>query len=107
MGKSGKFESVVLPLDVQQSPVFTINVLDFNADGKKDLLLCGNMVQSKLRVGRMDANYGLLLQGNGKLGFSAVPQKRTGLWLKGGCSRCAFRWNIVVVWDKPSGNSIL
>jgi hypothetical protein len=83
LGKSGKFESVVLPLDVQQSPVFTINVLDFNADGKKDLLLCGNMVQSKLRVGRMDANYGLLLQGNGKLGFSAVAQKRTGLWLKG------------------------
>ena len=83
LGKSGKFESVALPLDVQQSPVFTINVLDFNADGKKDLLLCGNMVQSKLRVGRMDANYGLLLQGNGKLGFSAVPQKRTGLWLKG------------------------
>ena len=60
-----------------------INVLDFNGDGKKDLLICGNMVQSKLRVGRMDANYGLLLQGNGKLGFSTVPQKQTGLWLKG------------------------
>ncbi len=83
MGTSGKFTSVALPQEVQQAPVFTINVLDFNGDGKKDLLVCGNMVQSKLRVGRMDANYGLLLQGNGKLGFSAVPQKRAGLWLKG------------------------
>ena len=83
LGKSGKFESVLLPQEVQQSPVFTIQVLDFNGDGKKDLLLCGNMVQSKLRVGRMDANYGLLLQGNGQLGFSAIPQRRTGLWLKG------------------------
>jgi hypothetical protein len=83
MGTSGKFTSVALPQEVQQAPVFTINVLDFNGDGKKDLLICGNMVQSKLRVGRMDANYGLLLQGNGKLGFSTVPQKQTGLWLKG------------------------
>jgi hypothetical protein len=83
MGTSGKFTSVALPQEVQQAPVFTINVLDFNGDGKKDLLVCGNMVQSKLRVGRMDANYGLLLQGNGKLGFSSVPQKRAGLWLKG------------------------
>ncbi len=83
LGKSGKFENITLPHEVQQSPVFTMNVLDFNGDGKQDLLLCGNMVQSKLRIGRMDANYGLLLQGNGQLAFRTVPQKRTGLWLKG------------------------
>ncbi len=83
LSKSGKFEAIPLPQEIQYAPIFTINVLDFNQDGKKDLLLCGNIFQAKLRLGKMDANYGLLVQGDGRLGFKSIPQKQNGLWLKG------------------------
>ncbi|MFM6949007.1 MAG: VCBS repeat-containing protein [Aquirufa sp.] len=81
--KSGKFEKVTLPVKVQNSAIFTINTLDFNHDGHVDILLCGNINHAKLRVGKMDANYGLLLEGDGKLNFKVVPQAKAGLWLKG------------------------
>jgi hypothetical protein len=81
--KSGKYEKKSLPFKVQNSAIFTINTLDFNEDGHLDLLLCGNINQAKLRVGKMDANLGLLLEGDGRLGFKVVPQEKSGLWLKG------------------------
>ena len=80
---SGKLLEKPLPLAVQTSPIFTLTVLDYNQDGKKDLLLCGNTRQARLRFGRSDANYGLLLQGNGKGAFSVVPQPQAGFKLMG------------------------
>jgi hypothetical protein len=85
LGKSNKFESVTLPIEVQSSPVFVISSLDFNKDGHKDLFLGGNQYQSRLKFGRNDSNYGLLLQGNGKGDFKMIPQYQTGLKLKGDC----------------------
>ncbi len=85
LGKSNKFESVTLPIEVQSSPVFVISSLDFNKDGHKDLFLGGNQYQSRLKFGRNDANYGLLLKGNGKGDFKMIPQYQTGLKLKGDC----------------------
>ena len=58
-----------LPKEVQYSPVFTINQLDFNEDGNADLLLCGNNSHAKIRLGKFDANYGVLLAGDGKGNF--------------------------------------
>ena len=68
---------------VPQKPVFTLTPLDYNHDGHNDLLLCGNTDQVRLRFGRADANYGLLLTGDGKGGFSAVPQAKSGFQLMG------------------------
>ena len=79
----GKFSEKPLPMEVQFAPVFTINSLDYNNDGKKDLLLCGNMNQARLRFGRYDANYGLLLQNDGKGNFITISQKQSGFRLKG------------------------
>ena len=79
----GRFTEKPLPLSAQTSPIFTLTALDYNQDGKKDLLLCGNTRQARLRFGRSDANYGLLLQGDGKGGFSAVPQPQSGFQLMG------------------------
>jgi hypothetical protein len=83
LGKSNKFESIPLPVEVQSSPVFVITTLDFDKDGHKDLFLGGNQYQSRLKFGRYDANYGLLLKGNGKGDFIMIPQFQTGLKLKG------------------------
>ncbi|MES2830351.1 MAG: VCBS repeat-containing protein [Bacteroidota bacterium] len=82
-GKDGRFQERVLPIEAQFSPVFTITPIDYDGDGKKDLILCGNINQSRLRFGKYDANHGILLKGNGKGGFNYVPQQQSGLKIKG------------------------
>ncbi|MBC7571260.1 MAG: RNA-binding protein, partial [Spirosoma sp.] len=72
-----------LPLAAQIAPVFTITALDYNHDGHKDLLLCGNARQARLRFGRSDANFGVLLRNNGRGGFVTVPQDQSGFRLTG------------------------
>ncbi|WP_461079536.1 VCBS repeat-containing protein [Spirosoma flavus] len=79
----GKFVEKPLPVAAQMSPVFTVTTLDYNKDGHKDLLLCGNTLQARLRFGRADANYGLLLRGDGKGNFRAIPQAQSGFQLTG------------------------
>jgi hypothetical protein len=82
-GTKGHFNLKTLPVEVQSSPIYTITVLDYDQDGKKDLLFCGNIGKARLRFGKYDANYGTLLKGDGKGGFAYVPQRRSGFSLKG------------------------
>jgi hypothetical protein len=78
-----KFKVSSLPSQVQYSPVYVIKVLDVNKDGIEDLLLFGNNYKSKLRLGRFDANYGVLLLGKGDGVFTYVDQVNSGLHIKG------------------------
>ncbi|WP_445438766.1 VCBS repeat-containing protein [Dyadobacter pollutisoli] len=80
---TGKFTEKSLPLEVQVSPVYTITSLDYDSDGNKDLLLCGNVSKARLRFGKYDANYGVLLKGNGKGKFEYIRQTHSGFVLKG------------------------
>ena len=80
---AGKLTEMPLPMAAQVAPVFTLTTLDYNRDGHKDLLLCGNTTQARLRFGRSDANSGVLLQGNGRGGFVAVPPAESGFRLTG------------------------
>ena len=82
-GTNGKFTEKALPIQAQFAPVYTITSLDFDGDGKKDLLLCGNIYQSRIRFGKYDANHGVLLKGDGKGKFTYVPEAVSGLALKG------------------------
>ncbi|GEO10431.1 hypothetical protein SAE01_29270 [Segetibacter aerophilus] len=77
-GPDKKFHEKKLPLQAQFSPVFTITPLDYDKDGKEDLLLCGNINHARLRFGKYDANYGTLLKGNGKGDFTYVTQASSG-----------------------------
>jgi hypothetical protein len=79
----GKFKEKLLPLDVQNSPIFTINALDYDRDGNTDLLLCGNINKARLRFGKYDANYGMLLKGDGKGNFNYILQQQSGFKIKG------------------------
>ena len=72
-----------LPLPAQYAPVYAIAIHDFDGDGKKDLLLCGNQSQYHLRIGRMDANHGFLFRNKGGFHFEYVPQNISGLHLDG------------------------
>lgn len=82
-GAGTKFRPAALPAEAQYAPVYTITVLDYDQDGHQDLLLCGNNTHAKLRLGRFDANYGLLLKGNGRGDFEYIDQKTSGFALKG------------------------
>lgn len=79
----GKLHEAALPLQAQYSPVYTINSFDYDHDGKADLLLCGNINHARIRFGKYDANYGVLLKGDGKGGYSYVNQQQSGFNLKG------------------------
>jgi hypothetical protein len=74
----GRFHEKPLPLETQLSPVFTITTLDYNHDGNKDLLLCGNINHARLRFGKYDANYGTLLKGDGKGNYTTITQLQSG-----------------------------
>lgn len=82
-GNDGRFHKKNLPIEAQFSPVFTITALDYNKDGNKDLLLCGNIHHARLRFGNYDANYGILLKGDGKGNFTYINQERSGFKLRG------------------------
>ncbi|MEO8853645.1 MAG: VCBS repeat-containing protein [Ginsengibacter sp.] len=79
----GKFHKKTLPLQAQFSPVFTITELDYNKDGNPDLLLCGNIKHARIRFGKSDANYGILLKGDGKGNFTYVNQLESGFHIRG------------------------
>ena len=76
---NGKFKAVDLPLQAQFAPVTQILTGDFDRDGNKDILLLGNHSDNRLKIGSMDANYGCLLKGDGKGGFTYIAQPTAGL----------------------------
>ena len=72
-----------LPVQAQMSPVYVIIPLDYNADGNEDLILGGNINHARLKFGKYDANYGMLLQGDGSGNFKYISQQRSGVRLTG------------------------
>ncbi|UTA66316.1 VCBS repeat-containing protein [Emticicia sp. 21SJ11W-3] len=81
--KQGRFQPKELPVEAQFAPIFALAAVDADADGKKDLVLAGNINRGRLRFGKYDANLGLVLKGNGDGQFVALPQTTSGLNLKG------------------------
>jgi enediyne biosynthesis protein E4 len=82
-GADGKFIEKKLPVQAQYSPVFAIASFDYDKDGNNDLLLCGNINKARLRFGKYDANYGVLLKNDGKGNFTYIGQQHSGLSLRG------------------------
>jgi hypothetical protein len=80
---SGSFTKISLPIEAQISPVYAITADDFNADGKVDILLGGNLHAVKPEVGRYDAMHGLLLLGKGDGNFTAVNSFHSGIKIEG------------------------
>lgn len=72
-----------LPVDAQYAPVFGIEPLDFDHDGKVDLLLTGNFYDVLPEMGRYDALHGLVLLGDGRGQFRALSPVQSGLWVAG------------------------
>ncbi|HEY5917966.1 MAG TPA: VCBS repeat-containing protein, partial [Chryseolinea sp.] len=79
----GKFVLKALPAEAQVSPVFGIEVHDFDVDGNLDIILGGNLYNVRPEVGRYDASFGLYLRGDGSGNFTPVPAKQSGIKIDG------------------------
>jgi hypothetical protein len=80
---NGQYElKPMLPL-VQFSSVHAVLSVDLNKDGNLDLILGGNDFYFQPQLGRLDANQGLVLLGDGKGNFNPLNSKATGLDLTG------------------------
>lgn len=79
----GRFHLKTLPLQAQFSTVFAMTAIDYNKDGNLDLILTGNSNQARLRFGKCDANYGVLLENDGKANFTYIDQRKSGFHLTG------------------------
>ena len=78
-----EFVAKKLPIEAQYAPVCAMAVADFNKDGNKDLILAGNNTYTRIKFSRYDANHALLFSGDGKGGFTYVPQWQSGLNVQG------------------------
>ncbi len=81
--KEGAFVPHALPLVAQYAPVYAILTDDFDHNGTTDLLLMGNNSRMRLRIGKVDANHGVVLSNRGNWQFDEVPSDRTGLFVRG------------------------
>ena len=79
----GDFKLSFLPIEAQYSPVFGIEVLDIDKDGKPDLLTGGNLYRVKPEVGRYDGSHGLALRGDGYGNFTTMPANESGVRVDG------------------------
>lgn len=77
------FITKALPAEVQFSKVQSIIKDDFNYDGNEDLVMAGNFYPYRVQYGISDASFGLLLLGNGKGDFKAVPPYQSKLYAEG------------------------
>jgi hypothetical protein len=78
-----QFKLSELPLAAQLSPIYSIASDDYNGDGNLDLILAGNFYGSRMKFGRLDANRGVVLLGNGDGSFISLPNHQSGLFLNG------------------------
>lgn len=78
--KDGQFIVHQLPNEIQLSSVNTLIVKDFNYDGNLDILAAGNLYASEIETPRNDAGTGVLLSGDGKGEFQAIPIHKSGFY---------------------------
>jgi hypothetical protein len=85
VGETGTSELIPheLPQPAQYAPVYAILPQDFNRDSRPDLLLMGNNSMFRLRIGKVDANQGVMLLNRGNWQFDYVPSAQSGLSIKG------------------------
>ncbi|MBG9376055.1 VCBS repeat-containing protein [Panacibacter sp. DH6] len=81
--KNGTFTARQLPWQAQLSSMYAIATADYNKDGHTDILMGGNFYESKPEAGIYDASYGVLLQGDGSGGFTAVSARQSGINIRG------------------------
>lgn len=81
--RNGKFYPKKIPAQAQFSPVYKIIAADLNNDHAVDMVLLGNNDYPRLKIGKVDANFGVVLMNDGKGNFSYLTQQQSGLRITG------------------------
>ncbi|MEZ4898665.1 MAG: VCBS repeat-containing protein [Saprospiraceae bacterium] len=68
------------PTEAQTAPVYAITTFIDAGSKSPRILLTGNATKTRVKIGEIDANHGLLLQPSDK-GWQPVPH--SGLWIRG------------------------
>ncbi|PCJ98969.1 MAG: RNA-binding protein [Flavobacteriaceae bacterium] len=79
---NGQFTIKKLPSRTQFSCVCGIRCTDVNNDGNIDIIMAGNNFEFKPQFSRLDANYGNVLLGDGKLGFTWQDYDESGFFVR-------------------------
>ena len=79
----GNFQLRKLPVEAQFAPVYAIASADVNGDGNLDIITGGNFTEARVSTGPCDANYGIVLLGDGKGAFAALDPEVSGLKVRG------------------------
>jgi hypothetical protein len=80
---NGNFTIKKLPAEIQLSSVNAVHATDVNKDGRNDLILAGNIFNFQPQFSRLDASYGWILINKGNTDWELLPQKKSGLFIKG------------------------
>ena len=83
LNQSNRFVPQALPLEAQLSPAFSVNVADFDGDGREDVFLSQNFFANQPEIPRYAAGRALLLSGNGAGNLEPMPGQRSGLKVYG------------------------
>ncbi|MDN5200297.1 VCBS repeat-containing protein [Fulvivirgaceae bacterium BMA10] len=79
----GNFEVKPLPIRAQFAPVYSILCTEINGDDQPDIILGGNLTQTRVSTGRYDANYGMVFLGDGDGSFEILDPLNSGLNVRG------------------------
>jgi hypothetical protein len=80
---NGRFSVTALPAMVQLSTVNAVLTKDLDLDGRKDLVLCGNLTAFQPQFARVDANYGIVLLNGGNRQWTTLDATSSGLDISG------------------------
>jgi hypothetical protein len=83
INENGTFKQSPLPIEIQFSPINALLLQDINGDKLPDLITGGNQSNIRVRTGKIDANYGQVFINKGKGKFQYLPQKDSGVSVKG------------------------
>ncbi len=76
----GTYTAKALPRLAQAAPLNGLIVKDINKDGNLDLISAGNMYNTEVETPRYDAGTGLVMMGDGKGNFEAIPSGTSGFF---------------------------
>jgi hypothetical protein len=83
LNRGSRFEPVLLPMEAQLTPVFGINVGDYDGDAIEDLFLAQNFFGTASDLSREDSGCALWLHGNGDGTFRVVDSTVSGIKIDG------------------------
>ena len=83
LNRGDSFSPLPMPEEAQWAPATGIASGDFDGDGNEDVFLAQNFFATRPGVSRLDGGRGLLMLGNGMVGFEVLLPSRSGIAVYG------------------------